>query len=142
MSDKRFFAIAAAWNGIAGVAALARPALFYEIFYGYDGPLDGVWLAMHACFWFLILLFGAGYAMVGRDPVHYRGVAVLGAVGKIAFGLAWIGQVVAWRAKPALLPGAVGDLVFAALFLRWLRRTRALSRAPAQAPQREQADEK
>jgi hypothetical protein len=129
MRGTRLFEVAAAWNIIAGVGGMAQPALFYRLAYRYDGPMDAVWLQMHFGLWSFILLFGVGYWLVGRDPEHNRGILVLGVLGKTAFGLFWIAQFVAWRATALLALGATGDLVFAALFLRWLRRTRASARA-------------
>jgi hypothetical protein len=122
MTDKRFFQIAAGWNFAASLGALAQPALFYRLAYAYDGPIDGVWLQIHVALWFLIALFGLGYGLAGYDPVHYRGAVVLGVIGKVAFGLFWIGAFIAGRVTVLLLAGAVGDLVFAALFVRWLRK--------------------
>jgi hypothetical protein len=122
MRRTRLFEVAAAWNVVAGAGAVAQPALYYRLAYAYDGPIDAVWLQMHVGFWFLIVLFGVGYARVGRDPKHNRGVLVLGVLGKTAFALFWIAQFVAWRATTLLALGAVGDLVFAGLFARWLLR--------------------
>jgi hypothetical protein len=122
MTDKRFFEIAAGWNLVAATGVMIQPGLFYKLAYGYEGPIDGVWLQLHIGFWFLIGLFGVGYGLVGRDPVHHRGTLVLGVIGKTGFALFWIAQVALWRGTLLLLPGALGDLVFAGLFVRWLRR--------------------
>jgi hypothetical protein len=122
MRGTRLFEIAAAWNIVAALGAMAQPALFYRLAFSYEGPIDPVWLQMHLGFWFLIALFGIGYGAVGRDPEHNRGILVLGVIGKTGFGLYWIAQFVAWRASSLLALGATGDLVFAALFVRWLRR--------------------
>jgi hypothetical protein len=134
MRRTRLFEAAAAWNLIAGVGAMAQPALFYRLAYAYDGPIDAVWLQMHFGFWFLIVLFGIGYGMVGRDPEHNRGILVLGVVGKTGFALFWIAQFLAWRASALLALGAVGDLAFAVLFVQWLRREASRGMLAAQAP--------
>lgn len=125
MRAKRLFQVAAAWNIVAGIAAMVQPALFYRLAYAYDGPIDAIWLQMHIGFWLLIVLLGVGYVLVGRDPEHNRGIVVLGAMGKTVFALFWMAQFVAWRATPLLALGAAGDLVFAGLFVGWLRRTSA-----------------
>ena len=122
MRGPRLFQIAAAWNIVAGAAAMAQPALFYRLAYAYDRPIDPVWLQMHIGFWFLIVLFGIGYGLVGHDPEHNRGILVLGVIGKLGFVVFWLVQIAAWRGTAWLVPGAVGDLVFAGLFLRWLRQ--------------------
>jgi hypothetical protein len=126
MRGTRLFEVAAAWNIVAGLGAMSEPALFYRLAYAYEGPIDAVWLQMHYGFWFLIVLFGVGYGMVGRDPEHNRGILVLGVLGKTAFALFWIAQFLVWRATAVLALGAVGDLVFTGLFVRWLRRHPAL----------------
>jgi hypothetical protein len=110
---------------------MAQPGLFYRLAYAYDGPIDPVWLQMHVGFWFLIVVFGIGYGMVGHDPEHNRGILVLGVIGKLGFVMFWLAQILAWRGTLWLVPGAIGDLVFAGLFLRWLRRHPVPARSAA-----------
>jgi hypothetical protein len=124
MADKRLLQVAAVLNVLVGLGAMVQPARFYHLAYSYDGPIDGAWLQLHVGFWFLIALFGAGYWLAARDPVHNRGILVLGVIGKVSFALYWIAQVAVWRANAFLLPAALGDLALAALFVRHLRRHR------------------
>jgi hypothetical protein len=72
-----------------------------------------------------IALFGYAYACVARDRVRYRPYIALGAIGKLMMvavtALTWLSGAIG-----AQLPSlAAGDLLFAALFIQYLRRTRA-----------------
>jgi len=74
----------------------------------------------------LVASYGYAYACIAYDPRKYRVYIPLGVIGKLmAVGaVCWpwhLGEV-SWR-----LPGlASGDLVFAALFLDYLRQTRSV----------------
>lgn len=72
----------------------------------------------------LVAVFGYAYARVALDPLRYRAYAELGAIGKLtvlpAAGVPWALGYIGWE-LPLL---ASGDLVFALLFIDWLRRTR------------------
>jgi hypothetical protein len=122
VTDRRFFRIAAAWNLLAAGGAMLQPALVYRMDYGYDGPIEGIWLQLHYGFWLCVAVFGVGYALVAADPTKNRGIVVMGVVGKTAIALYWTAQFLLWRGTIVLLAGALGDLAFAGLFLRWLRR--------------------
>jgi hypothetical protein len=73
----------------------------------------------------LVASFGYAYARVAADPVTFRPYIHLGAIGKLlaVAGIVWpwwIGAV-SWK-----LPALVGiDLVYAVLFLDYLRRTKS-----------------
>jgi hypothetical protein len=71
-----------------------------------------------------IAIFGFGYWKVVSDPAGYRGVVILGLIGKIgvvaiAFGhYFFVGDV-----NFNLAGLTLGDVVFSALFIRYLRAT-------------------
>lgn len=71
-----------------------------------------------------IAIFGYAYWRVAGDPQAFRPFIGLGVIGKlvvvaIAASSWWMGEI-GWQ-----LPGlAGGDLLFAALFLDYLRRTK------------------
>ena len=73
---------------------------------------------------FLVGMFGYAYLRVAQDPRRYRPFVELGVIGKLlavtAATLPWLAGDVGWR-LPFLIGG---DLVFALLFLDYLRRTR------------------
>lgn len=71
----------------------------------------------------VIFVFGFGYWMVPYDPAGYRGIVMLGLVGKlavvaIAFGHYFFGDV-----NFNLAGLTLGDLVFAAFFFKYLKAT-------------------
>ena len=73
----------------------------------------------------LIASFGYGYARIALDPVGFRPLIHIGALGKLAaVAVVLVSALLAprlWR----LFILVSGDAVFAALFLDYLRRTRA-----------------
>jgi hypothetical protein len=112
---KRVFLIGALWNLVGGTfiilatgwifrtAKLAPPApsLYYDS-----------WIA-------LFMTFGIGYYLVYRDLYRNRDIALLGAIGKIAFATVFLWSFAAHPGEAPLffLVPVVGDLIFAALFL-------------------------
>lgn len=73
----------------------------------------------------LIIMFGVGYAMVARNPLAHRGIALLGLIGKAMMPVAsWL-HVQAGDAPMQAFYLSLGDLAFAALFLVFLLQTRA-----------------
>jgi len=113
--------------GIAGVANLvvAASLLFLR---SQIGPLLGldpvsgtnlVFLYISASF---IAVFGYVYLRIAQDPGRYRPFIQLGAIGKLlavaATAWPWLTGEIGWQ-----LPLVIsGDLVFAALFIDFLRR--------------------
>lgn len=69
----------------------------------------------------IAITFGVAYAMVGMDPRNNRPLAVLGAFLKLMLAssltMAWLAGVIGWQ-LPAL---TVVDIVYALLFITWLR---------------------
>ena len=119
---RRLFGTAAFFNLlVAVILLLVRPLLAPAL------PLDPiagtnvVLLYMTA---FLIATFGYAYLRVALDPRRFRPFVELGVVGKLLAVAAatgpWLAGEIGWQVP--LLVG--GDLVFALLFLDFLRRTR------------------
>ena len=82
----------------------------------------------HATMWFIVV-FGVGYLMVGRDIGKNHGIAVLGVLSKIVFGIDAIVVVALAEAIPALLVFGIWDLLFAVLFAEFLLWTRKQPKA-------------
>ena len=70
-------------------------------------------------------LFGFGYFMVPHDPAAYRGVVILGLVGKIGVVAIAFSHYFAGTVNFNLAGLTLGDVIFAALFFRYLRATAA-----------------
>ena len=122
MHARWLFGIAAAFN-----FAVAASVLFLRPWIGPLFQLDppvGTNLATTYIAGVLIACFGWAYVCIARDPVQYRPYVSLGIIGKLAVATAaftpWLTGAIGWRV-PAL---AAADLVFAALFADFLRRTR------------------
>jgi hypothetical protein len=88
-------------------------------------PIAGTNLVLCNLAGALIGSFGYAYARVAADPVKYRPYIHLGVIGKLlaVAGVVWPWMIgaVSWK-----LPALVGiDLIYAILFLDFLRRTKA-----------------
>ncbi|MES2035015.1 MAG: hypothetical protein V4466_12635 [Pseudomonadota bacterium] len=119
---KTVFALAAAFNLLVGLPLLLAPAAFLKLAGGSTSP-DLLSAQMSGL---LIAVFGVGYAMIAVNPVANRPIAWLGVFGKTPLILlVWL-QVRAGHAPPSSLGLPAVDLVFAALFLAFLLRTRRM----------------
>jgi len=117
------FGAAAGFNIVVGLALLfQRPWL--EAILQLD-PITGSNLMLLVLTAGFILLFAYAYARIALDPVTWRpfiGFCVIGKTAAAASILAcWLLGQVAWT-LPAL---GSGDLIFAGLFLIYLRQTSA-----------------
>ena len=114
------FGCAAAFNLVVGLALLFARGVVVSMLK--LDPIVGTHVVLANLCGMFIVLFGVAYALVARDPITYRPYIAFGAAGKL---LAIAAAVVPWIAGTIdahipLLTG--GDLVFAALFLAFLRR--------------------
>ncbi len=114
---------------LLGASAFAFPASVGKLA-GLPVPVPLVYSVMLTLF---VLLFGAAYAWLALQPAIDRPMVGFAACGKASV---FVAAVVLWATGDAsawLIPGATGDLIFAALFLWWLRATAV---APAVTPNR------
>ena len=115
------FGIAAAANALVAAAMSVGQPWFVDVL-GLD-PITGTNVVLVDLAAVLIAGFGYGYARIALDPVRYRPLIAVGALGKTAaVATVFAGALTTthlWR-----LTGLIGgDLVFAALFWDYLRRT-------------------
>jgi len=119
---RRLFGIAAFFNfAAAGALLFLRPVIGPRVGLA---PIAGTNLVFVYMTAFLIATFGWAYARVAQDPRRFRPFIELGAIGKLLAVAAttgpWLAGEIGWQ-----LPFVVGgDLVFALLFIDFLRRTR------------------
>ncbi len=119
---RKLFSISAAFNfAVAAGLLFLRGGLFPLL--GLD-PVAGADLALPYIAAALVASYGYAYACLAYDARKYRVYIPLGIIGKLmVFGAVcslWRSGDVSWR-----LPGFVSaDLVFALLFVDYLRRTR------------------
>jgi hypothetical protein len=116
------FGVAAAGNVVVAAAMSLGQGWFGAVL-GLD-PITGTNIVLADMAAVLIAGFGYGYARIALDPVGFRPLIGVGALGKVAAVATVIAGALAiphvWR-----LVGLIsGDLAFAALFWDYLRRTR------------------
>ncbi len=117
------FGVAAAANVLVAAAMSLGQRWFVKVL-GLD-PITGTNVVLVDLAAVLIGAFGYGYGRIALDPVRFRPLVALGAWGKLAaVATVLVGALTIphlWR----LFALIGGDLVFAALFLDYLRRTPA-----------------
>lgn len=118
---RRLFGIAAAFNFAAGAATVFLRSMLVS---GLQlDPIRGSNIVIADLFGMFVALFGYAYLLIAINPARYRPYISFGAIGKLlAFACAiagWLAGLVVWK-LPALLSA---DLVFALLFLDYLRRS-------------------
>jgi len=127
MPDRILFFIAALFNWTAvGVFLVGGDELFRRL--GSSPPPDLV--SYYFCL-LAVVLFGLGYFWVGVNPSENHAIVAIGAIGKIAvFAMFLYFCALHWVPYTAM--GIIAfDLIFAALFLHFLIRTRQpISPAP------------
>ena len=69
--------------------------------------------------------FGIGYALVAYDPPRNRGIVVLGALLKVAVVAIIYAHWLFGDANVRMALLVTGDLIYAALFLKYLRTSRS-----------------
>ena len=74
---------------------------------------------------FKIAMFGGVYAWLATRPTIDRPLVALGAIGKVGFFVLALIYALVGDLPMSAIPQAAPDLVFAAIFLWWLRATRA-----------------
>jgi len=116
------FGIAAAANLLVAAAMSLGQSWFVAVL-GLD-PIAGTNVVLVDLAAVLIAGFGYGYARIALDPVRYRPLIAVGALGKLAAVATVFAGALSiphlWR----LFALIGGDLAFAALFFDYLRRRR------------------
>lgn len=117
---RTIFAVAAIYNLAVGGAMIAAPErIADQLEVSGEG---GLYLTVMAGI--LIAVFGIGYALVAAAPAKHRGIVWIGMIGKAGVVLLTGARVfldgVVMPAQQIALP--MGDLVFVALFARFLWR--------------------
>jgi hypothetical protein len=123
------FGIAGAVNLVVGLTLLFAPRAAAQ-FASLD-PAPGTNLVLVDFAGTMIALFGYGYLRIAAEPMRYRPLIHIGALGKLlAFACAAVpclqGQI-----GPRLLTVLAPDIAFAALFLHYLWRTAGAAKASA-----------
>jgi len=118
---RKLFTVAAIFNFLVALGLLFGRPLVGPLF-GLD-PASGTNLVFLYLTGMFVALFGYSYLRIAQDPRRYRPFIELGIVGKLLAVCGatwpWLAGDVGWRI-PFL---AGGDLVFAVLFIQFLRLT-------------------
>jgi hypothetical protein len=105
----------AAFNAVAGLT-FAFPASFGQ-FFGMPLPAPRFYSAFVALF---VLLFAGLYAWLARQPTIPRAFVGFAAIGKASAFTLTVVLFALGEVSLTTAVGSVGDLLFAALFARWL----------------------
>lgn len=118
--SKGLFTTAACFNVLAGLPWLVALRPVVELM-GLDiTPAGGLFIQITMA---VVVAFGWAYWMIGRDPVRYRPYITLGLMLKIMVVALIYGHWLAGNIPWPLPVLASGDIVFAALFWRYLVRS-------------------
>jgi hypothetical protein len=120
---RRLFLVAAAWNLLStwAVLFLLTDAKF-RLRMQFRGTPDTISLQLLAT---CLFVFGLGYYWVSRDLSRNRDLVKLGVIGKPLVFLVFFGHALAKEIHMLLVFPSVVDLLFGALFLEFVLRTRS-----------------
>jgi hypothetical protein len=116
------FVLAAVWNQLSACAVLfllTNPKFRQDM--GFPGPPDTISLQLLAA---CLFVFGVGYYLVSRDFSRNRDLVKLGVIGKPLVTLVFFAHALAHEIPWLLTVPSVVDVLFGALFLEFLVRTR------------------
>jgi hypothetical protein len=120
MKARPFFTIAALFNLLVGIPMLVAYPVVARLLQ-IEGP-PTVWFHIVAA---VVIVFGGAYWCIARDPVKFRVYVPLGAIAKLAFVAAIYGHWLAGTASGRLAGLVTVDLIYALLFVAYLRGSRS-----------------
>jgi len=116
------FLWAAVWNMLsAGAVLFVLSDAKFRGEMGFPGPPDTISLQLLAS---CLFVFGLGYYWVSRDLSRNRDLVKLGVIGKLIVFVVFFGHALAREISVLLVIPSTVDLLFGALFLEFLLRTR------------------
>jgi hypothetical protein len=119
------FLAAAAWNLLStGAVLFLSTDAEFRLRMRFPGSADTISLQLLAS---CLLVFGLGYYWVSRDLLKNRDLVKLGVIGKPLVFLVFFGHALAREIQMLLVIPSIVDLLFGALFLEFLMRTRSKS---------------
>ena len=117
--EHALFVTAACFNLVVGLLVLCGYPLAARLLELTDSPT--VWLHLVAA---TVVIFGVAYWLVAKQPQRYRPFVGLGAAGKLTFAAISYYHWFAGDASARMAMLVTIDVVFAVLFLQYLRSTR------------------
>jgi hypothetical protein len=112
---------------VYGVIVLVPPLFLEASLVRMSGPMT--YPEYYYGFTLAALVFQAMFFLIGRDPVRYRPLMIVGVFEKLSFAApVWILLVMHRLGGPSVLPFATFDLVLGLLFaIAWTRTPRSAS---------------
>ncbi|BDA79341.1 hypothetical protein LPTSP3_g22710 [Leptospira kobayashii] len=120
---QNLFKVTAVINIIGGVAAVFGTPLYLELFYGVSES-NRLLQFYHINFWIIVFAMGIGYWFLSLDPIRFRPIALLGAIGKLSASISWIIMIYLGEGSLLLLGGVIFDLFFGILMALFYFRSR------------------
>lgn len=120
VEGRTLFAVAAVYNLLAALPLLVAGETVGRLIGMEPLPTPTLFVQISLI---TVLLFGWAYWQVSRDPAYYRPYITLGIIGKLIFVAVIFAHWAMGNTNGALPTLAAGDIVFAALFWRYLKRT-------------------
>ena len=118
-NPRPLFLAGAVWNLAAGLSGLLATELSLRIFYGVEG-VEPITLLVSRLFWLNVVVMGIGYAAISRNPGRDRALIAVALVSKALEFVIWAVLAAMGDATLWAVAAGVGNLVFAAMFLRFL----------------------
>lgn len=114
---QKLFLIGAIWNWVASSTFIFGYKILFPLF-GMSLPLYPVFFLM---FLGICFVFGVGYFWVSKDLTKNHGIVKMGIIGKLIVfvGLLWAG--ITGQVHFILICPGIIDLVFAILYIEFLR---------------------
>ena len=114
---KMFYILAALYDGVLGVAFLFAPLAIYTA-YGVEPPNHMAYVQFPGM---LLIVFGAMFYQISKDPARNRGLILYGCGLKVSY-CSMVFYYMGTSGVPAMyVPFAWADLVFLALFIMTYR---------------------
>ena len=120
---QKFFAFAALFNWVAGLAILFAPDLFYQLLFIEERIVPGARLFSDLTA-ALVITFGWAYWTVSRNPPAHRDLVMMGIIGKTLFVVVTWFHALTGSGPLNFAFLVLADLAFAAIFLRFWLSTR------------------
>jgi len=124
---RKLFFVAALWNLALGLAFLLMFSRLMTLF-GMPTPAREL-TAFHQMAILLAMVYGIGYYMVSRDLYSHKGIVLLGVIGKIIVFALFLYHMLFSGLHFLIFLVGFGDLIFALLFIMFLRFARGLAAA-------------
>ncbi len=117
------FKITAIGNIIGAILAMISMQNHLEMFYT-EIATSTMLRFYHYNLWFFVLMLGVGYWLLGKEPIRNRGMALIGAFGKLFIAASWIHLLSINHAKPLIILAIIYDGFFGIVMAVFYWKTR------------------